>query len=160
MLALSTKTIPTLVFLLALFTGFCGFSQEESQDTFQKGSAGIFPINDDSSVVIHRDSRIDTLISRHIRYNQNQDGIMGYRIHIFFDAGNLSLRRATEAAEHFQTLFPGDTAYISFSEPYYRVRVGDFRTRLEAEGYLQKISRDYPNAFVIRDQINFPKLED
>ncbi len=115
---------------------------------------------EDGNISINQDARIDTLLKRHIAYNQHQDGIEGYRVHIFFDAGNLSLSRATQAANQFQELYPGDTAYISFSEPYYRVRVGDFRTRLDAEGYLQKIIRDYPNAFVIRDRINFPKLED
>jgi hypothetical protein len=160
MLAISIKILPKLLFLLVLISSFCGFSQEAPWYVIKKEGNGIFPIKDDGAVVIHRDSRIDTLIKHHIQFNQSRDGIQGYRIHVFFDAGNLSLRRATEAAEHFQTLFPGDTAYISFSEPYYRVRVGDFRTRLDAEGYLQKINSDYPNAFVIRDQINFPKLED
>ena len=42
---------------------------------------------------------------------------------------------------------------------YYRVRVGDFRTRLEAEKFLRKISRKYPGAWVIQDYINFPKYK-
>lgn len=81
------------------------------------------------------------------------------RIHIFFDAGNQSLSRATQAAKRYQMLYPEDTAYISFNEPYYRVRVGDFRTRLDAEGHQQKISKNYPNAFVIKDKINPPPID-
>lgn len=110
-------------------------------------------------VIIHQDSRIDTILKRHLEYNQQLDGIDGYRIHIFFEAGNQSLSKANQAARRYQMLYPGDTAYVSFSEPYYRVRVGDFRTRLDAEGYLQKIIRDYPNAFVIKDKINFPRID-
>jgi hypothetical protein len=49
--------------------------------------------------------------------------------------------------------------YLTFDEPYYRVRVGDFRTRLEAEKFLRKISRKYPGAWVIQDYINFPKYK-
>jgi len=110
-------------------------------------------------VSIYQDSRVDTILKRHIEYNQQLEGIDGYRIHIFFDAGNQSLSRANQAAARYQMLYPTDTAYVSFSEPYYRVRVGDFRTRLDADGYLQKIIKDYPNAFVIKDKINFPKLD-
>jgi hypothetical protein len=38
------------------------------------------------------------------------------------------------------------------------VRVGDYRTRLEAEAFLKRISGNYPNAFVVKDEIDFPKL--
>ena len=110
-------------------------------------------------IKVYQDSRVDSIIKRHIQYNHYQNGIEGYRVQIFFDAGNNSLNRATNVAEQFQLIFPGDTAYISFSEPYYKVRVGDFRTKLDAEGYLQLILPDYPNAFVIRDRINFPRLD-
>jgi hypothetical protein len=142
------------ILLLIFISPLSGFAQE--------GAAGKI-IGDQSgngNVVIHQNPEIDTLLKKHIQYNLHQDGIEGYRIHIFFDAGNQSLSRATQAARQFQTLYPGDTAYISFSEPYYRVRVGDFRKRMDAEGHLQKILSNYPNAFVIRDRINFPPLDD
>jgi hypothetical protein len=110
-------------------------------------------------VKIIQDSRVDSIIYRHIQHNQSLEGSDGYRVHIFFDAGNQSLNRANQAARRYQMLFPDDTAYISFSEPYYRVRVGDFRTRMDAEGHLQKISAEYPNAFIIKDKINPPRLD-
>ncbi len=110
-------------------------------------------------VNVYQDSRVDSIVADYIRYNHQHEGLEGYRIQIFFDAGNNSLRRATTAAEDFKLLYPTDSAYISFSEPYYKVRIGDFRTRLQAEGYLQQILPDYPNAFVIKDRINFPPLD-
>ncbi len=110
------------------------------------------------NVEIIRDSRIDSIVKMHIEYNKSLDGIMGYRVQIFFDAGNNSLARAEAESQQFQTLYPNDPAYISFTEPYYKVRVGDFRTKLEAEGYIQKIVKDFPNAFVIQDIINLPDL--
>lgn len=133
------------------------YSQDLSsnQNDTQKNS-GINPIG---KIDVYQDSRVDTLLNRHIEYNRQQNGIDGYRVQIFFDAGNNSLNRASNVAEQFQLLFPGDTAYISFSEPYYKVRAGDFRTKLDAEGYLQEILPDYPNAFVIKDKINFPRLD-
>ena len=49
--------------------------------------------------------------------------------------------------------------YLIFQEPYYKVRIGDYRTKMEAEAFLKKISGSYSNAFVVKDEINFPKLE-
>jgi len=145
-----------LVFIVILFHT-AAFSQGHLYSTYQsdqnKKQAAEGRVN------IYQDSRVDTILKRHIEYNQQLEGIDGYRVHIFFDAGNQSLSRANQAAARYQMLYPTDTAYVSFSEPYYRVRVGDFRTRLDADGYLQKIIKDYPNAFVIKDKINFPKLD-
>ena len=86
-------------------------------------------------------------ICNHANYN---------RIQIFFDSGNNSRENANEVIEAFEEEHPGIGAYLTFREPYYRVRVGDFRRKIEALGFLQKIKRDYPNAWVIKDLINFP----
>jgi len=144
-----------LVFLL--FSGPFSFAQEIA--TQQRDEQVAVDSNSVGKVKIYQDSRVDSIVKKHIEYNHHQKGIEGYRVQIFFDAGNNSLNRATSVAEQFQLLFPGDTAYISFSEPYYKVRTGDFRTKLDAEGYLHEVLPDYPNAFVIKDRINFPKLD-
>ena len=143
--------------ILSLLVGPFLFAQEISSK--KKPAPDTTNQNLIGQILVYQDSRVDTIIKRHIQYNLYQNGIEGYRVQIFFDAGNKSLNRASNVAEQFQLLYPGDTAYISFSEPYYKVRVGDFRTKLDAEGYLQQVLLDYPNAFVIRDKINFPRLD-
>ena len=88
-----------------------------------------------------------------------QNGVQGYRIQIFFDAGNSSKDEANKVIEEFLDRYPDVPIYLSFKQPYYRVRVGDFRTRMDGEKFLYKIRRSYPNAWVINDEINFPELE-
>jgi hypothetical protein len=106
------------------------------------------------SVEVIRDQRVDEIVKMHKVYNERRENeTMGYRVQIYFDAGNNSLERAQTEARTYQMLYPDDTAYVSFSEPYYKVRVGDFRTRLSAEGFLQQIIGVYPNAFVIKDRV-------
>jgi hypothetical protein len=73
-------------------------------------------------------------------------------------SGNEALSNAEEVKEKFLEKNETIPAYLLFTAPYYRVRVGDFRTRLEAEKFLQKINRTYPNAWIIKDEINFPAL--
>jgi len=145
--------------ILLLFFGLNASAQEYKYQQLEQMSKPIDTAkNSTGTVEIIRDSRIDSIVKMHIAYNESLEGIQGYRVQIFFDAGNNSLDKAEAEAEQYQTLFPNDTAYISFTEPYYKVRVGDFRTRLEAEGYMHKILKEYPNAFVIQDIIRLPEF--
>ena len=40
-------------------------------------------------------------------------------------------------------------ALLSFESPNYKVRIGSFRTRMEAEKHLNEIRKTYPAAFVV-----------
>lgn len=115
--------------------------------------------NPKGNIEIISDPAVDSLVLRHIEYNKKQEGVDGFRVQIFFDAGNNALDKARTVAQQFQTLYPTETAYVSYAEPYYRVRAGNFRTRLEAQGFLQKIRYDFPNAFIIKDKVIPPAGE-
>ncbi|MCF6170199.1 MAG: SPOR domain-containing protein [Bacteroidales bacterium] len=106
----------------------------------------------------HEDSRIDSLLQLHIAYNAAFPAMPGYRIQLFMESGNDALENAEEILEKFQEKHDDVPAYITFGEPYYRVRVGDFRTRLEAIRFLDKIQRSYPQAWTVKDKISFPVL--
>jgi hypothetical protein len=136
--------------LITILLGNLAFFQAGAQSVESPGG----------QLEIIQDSRIDTLVSRHIWLNQYHQEMEGYRIQIFFDAGNKSRSNAYRVRDEFLSMSPDSTisAYITFKEPYYRVRVGDFRTRLDAERFLQLIKPSYPNAFPIKEQINLPKL--
>jgi hypothetical protein len=119
---------------------------------------------DDGRVVVIQDQLVDTVLQQYealrLRIMENPDNkaIPGYRIQIFFDSGINSSDRARQARDEFLFLFPDIQAYVSWKAPNYRVRVGDFRSRLEAEKVLQSILIGYPNAWVIKDEINFPVM--
>lgn len=111
-------------------------------------------------VQVYRDSRLDALVNKHIELNKRENTMAGYRVQIFFDSGINSGESARNAQAKFieKYLERGVECYITFREPYYRVRVGDFRSRMEAEGFMKEIIRDFPSSFVIKDRIHFPKL--
>lgn len=64
-----------------------------------------------------------------------------------------------EAKAEFVEKYPEVPCYVTFQQPYYKVRIGDLRTKMEAEKLLKRIEAEYPNAFVVTDQINFPELK-
>jgi hypothetical protein len=113
--------------------------------------------NKNSSVVIS-DARIDSLLQLHIDYNKKYPVIQGYRIQILKASGNDAMEVIEKSRSDFYAQYIDIPVYLTFQEPDYRVRVGDFRTRLEAEKFLKKIIRRYPGAWVIQDNINFPSL--
>ena len=106
---------------------------------------------------VNRDPRIDRLIEKHRQYNQANPGVDGFRVQVFFDSGNNSKRAAQTTREKFMEAHPDVVAYLTFKAPYYRVRVGDFRTKLEAEGFLFQLATAYPNAFTVPDRIEIGK---
>jgi hypothetical protein len=109
-------------------------------------------------VTVYADQRIGELIELHKEYNETFPLLDGYRIQLFMETGNDALLHAERVKEQFEERYDRVPVYITFGEPYYRVRIGDFRTRLEAQQFLEKINRKYPNAWVIQDKINLPPL--
>ncbi len=107
---------------------------------------------------IIQDARVDMLVSKHIQINQTLKTMDGFRIQLFSDSGNNSKTKAQAAHDEFLARYPSMGVYLTFKSPNYKVRIGDFRTKLDAQRFLNEIAADYSNAFIITDQINLPKI--
>ncbi len=114
---------------------------------------------DKGELRVIQDPRVDTLMAKYASVNEIHPVINGWRIEVFFEAGNYSKKLAMEAKAKFVENHPEVPSYLIFQQPYYKVRVGDYRTKMEAERFLHQIEQDYPQAFVVSDEINFPRLD-
>lgn len=114
--------------------------------------------NPQGNVEVICDPRIEKLAKEYSEIAAQIHGLDGFRVQIFFDSGNRSKNNAAQVREKFIMQYPDVEAYITFREPYYRVRVGDFRTKLHADGFRKQILKDFPNAFTVNDQINPPPV--
>jgi len=110
-------------------------------------------------VKVNQDPRVEILLSKHVLINTKVKGIEGFRIQIFSDSGNNSKTDAQQVYDGFVAKYRDIGVYLTFKSPNYKVRVGDFRTRLEAQRFLNDIAGDYPNAFITSEVINLPKVE-
>lgn len=110
-------------------------------------------------VEIYQDVRVSELVEKNIQYNENQKGIPGYRIQIFFDSGNNARNKANIIKSEFMSKYPKIEAYLIFQEPNFKVRVGDFRIRIDAERFEKILQTNYQGSFVVIDEINLPKLD-
>lgn len=100
----------------------------------------------------------DNIISKHISINQKAKGIPGYRIQVFFSSGTEAKNQATKFKNDLRNSYPEHEVYIIYEEPFFKLRIGDFRTKIEAYKLFKKIQDTYPSAFIVEDLISFPNL--
>lgn len=109
-----------------------------------------------------KDPRIDTLAARRLtgaRGGGSSSAAFssyGYRVQIFTGS---SRAEAFNAQNKFQQLYPDTRTYITYAEPNFKVRVGDFRTRMEAAKMAAQLRSVFPVVFIMSEKINPPKLE-
>ena len=111
---------------------------------------------DDAEVVLHQTDSIYSAMASHIRDNASRT-LSGYRI--FFDNKQSARVASEEALKKFESIFHDVSAYRSYANPYFKVTVGDFRTKSEAMSYLERIRKEFPSAFVVKENIAFPVID-
>jgi hypothetical protein len=113
-------------------------------------------------VEVVKDTKVDSLMEKYLvdkteRSNTGGPASVsadGYRVQIY---SGTERKSAYDAQAKFQDRFPDMHTYISYSEPNFRVHVGDFRTRLEAEKMANELKPWFSGLFIIPEKIN-PKL--
>lgn len=149
---LSLSPMKAFLFLLIfLFSVVTASAQTDSIET-SKAEREYWLRDTTGSLEVHQDNRIaalmDTLKSVEIP-------LEGFRIQLSFGRKEEVNSIRTE----FLQQYPEHGAYISWLQPNFRLRVGDFRTRLHAERFLRELRDDYQGSYIVRDEIEPPKLE-
>ena len=112
-------------------------------------------------VEVIKDPLVDTLIDKRLELN-NTAGIptafssYGYRVQIFSGSNR---KDAYSAQARLQDQYPELRTYIIYSEPNFKVRAGDFKTRLEAQKLMQELRPSFSSLFIISEKINPPKTD-
>jgi hypothetical protein len=109
-------------------------------------------------VEIIKDARIDTFAARRADLNKTVgvDATNGFRVQIFTGTNR---KDAYNAQTKFQEQFPDIRTYVIYNEPNFKVRAGDFRTRLEAEKLQEDLKKWFDGMFIIQEKINPPKAD-
>jgi hypothetical protein len=102
-----------------------------------------------------QDSLAMLLVKKHIAINKAKQTMPGYRVQLFF--GPLRTK-AYEMRSDFLRLYPKTNAYVIYQQPNFKVRVGDFRTRLEAMKFLKEVQSLFDSAFIVKDEVKLPEV--
>lgn len=108
------------------------------------------------SVRITQDVNIRNMVNLHLSQQKKINGIRGYRICIYLDSGQEANKKADQERAKFISRFEDAKSYKKFEYPYFKVYVGDFRTKSEAWKFLTLMENDYPDAFIREDIVAFP----
>lgn len=81
--------------------------------------------------------------------------IEGYRIQL---VASSSKSGAQNVYNDFKNSYPEVSAYLSYTEPTFRVRVGNFKNRIDAYRFLMRIQGQFPGAFITKDKISFREI--
>ncbi|MCK7557767.1 SPOR domain-containing protein [Chitinophaga sedimenti] len=105
------------------------------------------------SVKVVKDSRIDVLVRKQIYINTLAiRNTRGFRVQVITTNKR---NEANDAKARAMQLFPEHRAYIDYQAPYFKVRIGDFRTREEATELRNKLSNQFAaGVFVVPTIIN------
>lgn len=100
----------------------------------------------ESSVTVSQSPEFEQMLAEKRRINPSITVTDKYKIQIFNGDSETSKKTLAEFKKEFKT-FDGT---IVFSTPSYKVWIGNFKTRIEAERNLATIRKKYPNAFLVR----------
>ena len=111
------------------------------------------------TVKIHQSARISRAVKSHIKVNKKINGLNGYRIRIFSENGNRAKKHALQTKARFNKLYSKIDSYMIYDTPNFKIVVGDYRTKTEAEKVRRELIKDFHGAFIIKDIIKFPEID-
>ena len=123
-----------------------------SQAVYSQGNSDTNTVQQNDNITVIQDNRIDELNKNHTATFE----LKGFRVQIY--SGNKK-QPANQARATFLKVHPKTKAHLHYYQPYYRVRVGDFKTKLEALKYKNEIASEFPNCFIVRDKIDIEELD-
>ncbi|CDF77932.1 sporulation related domain protein [Formosa agariphila KMM 3901] len=121
-------------FKIIAFTGFCVFTL--STKTFaQQGS-----------IAINQDDKIKELLDVKKEMNKDENATDRFKIQLY--SGNRA--DAEDVLKEYNGDFNQWEGTLVYETPNYKIWVGSYRTRLEADRALTEIKTKYPNGFIFK----------
>ncbi|MDR0871868.1 MAG: SPOR domain-containing protein [Prevotellaceae bacterium] len=160
-------------FLLLFLSVFCCAAQAQEADStefifFDKLSSNT---GGEGKIRVFQDERLASAMSQKSVSNKKiaeQSGdlkdyvlMSGYRVQVY--SSNTARTAKTEAFDMEAVVkekFDYVDTYITFTSPFWKVRVGDFRTQAEATSMLTLLKKEFPEVknefYVVKDNIRVP----
>ena len=107
--------------------------------------------------IYYSSKKIQKLILKHNRINKNKNGLIGFRLQIAFASKKESI---LEKRLKFITKYPSIPIYLSYNAPYYKLRIGNFRNKLDALKTKEKIIENYPGTYIVTETIPLSEIND
>lgn len=130
----------------------------------QSGAQGdilktLLDVESDDRLTVEVDKQLVSNYNKLIAKNMKSSGIPGYRIRIYSGSGIGAKEEQQKIRARFLSLYRGLDAYNQYDEPFFKVYVGDCRTRSEALKLNDMIKKDFPDPFIVPGYINIKSAD-
>ncbi len=117
-------------------------------------------IERNSNVKINQSTAIDNLIDKYLNEQEKENPVsekFGYRVQVFSSNNQRVAKKESETVRNkLRTAFPGVGVYRMFLSPFWKVRVGSFNSREDAQAFCNRIKRKFPElsrtSYVVRER--------
>ena len=106
-------------------------------------------------ITYHYPEKLDTLLSNFIKQNKENQVYSGYRIQLMASPNRQAV---LTFKSDFYKEFPNKRPVLIYQQPNFKLREGNYRSKLEAYKEMMKIHEKYPDAFIIQDEIPLEDL--
>lgn len=116
---------------------------------------GCFQTISAQTITIKEDYPIEAMMNKFIELNKSETFVSGWRIQLM---ATTDRQKVDEQKLKFQSLYPDIPVDWTHSKPYYKLRAGAYRTRLDAIRAKKSIREHYPGAYPAKDKIRKSEL--
>jgi hypothetical protein len=116
------------------------------------------------TIIVQKDARLDILQQKQLQINKRtalitSSGLFkGYRIQLI---STVSRDDANKRKAEFLRFFPDQKAYLTYTPPAFKVRVGNFLKQEDAEKFRKQLLRLYPQGvYVVQDAVEYSFKEE
>lgn len=113
-----------------------------------------------AKVKVHQDKRIESLLvgKKTGNYSHEDRAISGYRVQVFSsNTQRTAKNEAFRKEKQIRDEFPDQAVYVNYTSPFWKVRVGDFKTQEQAQSFRNQLIEAFPNmrseVYIVREQI-------
>ena len=114
---------------------------------------------DEATVDVGQSEILEKSMRTHIEANPKR-ALSGYRVRIFFDNKQSARHESEQTLKRFRAMYRDVAVYRTYTNPYFKVTVGDCRTKSEAMKLLSRIKGNFPSAFVVKENIEYPLVDE
>ena len=145
-----------------LLVALCTYAQDTTiivprynilEDLSQSGENG-------GEVRIHSDAAVENLLKWHTHNNEIKKSYSGYRIQIHsVNSYGCNIDELKEIRNKFEETFETIPAYLKYFDPDFKIRVGNYHSRLESIPDLYRIRKLYPSSYPVKTEITLEELK-
>ncbi|RLD69335.1 MAG: hypothetical protein DRI95_00365 [Bacteroidetes bacterium] len=142
--------------LLILIASFFLTGVYAQQRRIELAQTGLMPESysaNNAQVFINENPKLLNIIKYHKKLNEENLEIRGWRIRVYMGSGKDARAQANSIKLRIRNSYPDVEPHLVHHSPYFKILVGDFRTRIDAESFRKKIRRQYPNCYVVESEI-------